>query len=255
MKNPVSNIVAALSAITDNLVRIPRLMLMVGQLVARQDDPQHTVDTLTLAKSIFDAPSKTVIENLINDSSVTSNSTTNALGSCVEYSDDDVFGVAVFYYMWRNVKCGLVQRILDRVDPAASTRYFDRDGVETEDVEVAGRLAMSIDFAFRQQTLRPPFNTLKTCTPMMISYGASDKLQKRHEKIGNTGVMQHAADMKGLVCESHNRATRLWHMWLPGQEKIKRICGAYSRGRLCLYYLASARRAECTHKVPRFCHK
>ena len=71
MKHPVSTVAAASNAITDSLLRIPRLVLMVRQLVAGQDDSQHTLDTVALAKSIFDASLKILIENLINDSSVT----------------------------------------------------------------------------------------------------------------------------------------------------------------------------------------
>ena len=230
MKNPVSTVAAASSAITDNLFRIPRLVLMVRQLVAGQDDSQHTVDTLTLAKSIFDAPSKIMIENLINNSSVTSNSTASPLGSYIEYSDDDVYAVAVFYYIWRNVIYGIVQRVLDRVEPALSMHYFNRDRVETEDVEAAEKNAMSIDFAFRQ-TLTPPFNAMRICTPLKISYGTWNKLQKRHET-GNTTILKHATNMKGVVCESYNRAMSLWQIQLSTQERAEQMCEAYSGGKI-----------------------
>ncbi|KAG8529924.1 uncharacterized protein KY384_005405 [Bacidia gigantensis] len=133
----------ARSLAINKLIRLSRLVLMVRQLVAGQEDSRHTVDTLTLAKSVFDPPSKVMIEDLINDTSVQSDSSTNPLGSCIKYSDDEVYAVAVFYYMWRNAICGIVHRVLDRVQPAVLVQYFSPDRVQIEDIEVAGEIAMS----------------------------------------------------------------------------------------------------------------
>ncbi len=201
---------------------------MVRQLVAGLDESRHTIDTLTFALTLLDDPSKTKIENLIRGSSTTMKSNTNPLGSCIEYSDDDAFGVAVFYCMWRNLICGIVQRILDRVARPVTRQYFDRDKIETEDVEVAQKIVKSIDFAFRP-TSAPPFKAIRISTPMMVSYGAWNRLQKRHEK-GSPDMLSQATKLKTIVCENFNRATGLWHVQSFAQEKAEQMCEAYSGG-------------------------
>ena len=212
----------------DDIIVIPRLILMVRRLTVVPHDSQQTVETLTFAQSLLNAPSKIMIERWIKDHSETANSTINPLGSCIEYSDDEVFILAGFYNMSRIIICGIVQRIFDWVGPALSTQYFDRDKVETEDVEAAQKIAMSTDYAFRK-TLTPPFKAMRIFTPLMISYGAWLRLQKRLEG-GDPDALKHAIKMKEFASKCFNRSASFWHLGPYVTDKIEEISEAHAGG-------------------------
>ena len=148
---------------------------MVRQLAAGKSDLQHTLDILAFARSIFHAPIKAKIEKLISNSSMVETSSTNPLRNAIQYSDEDCFAAAGFFYMWRNAVCGIVQRILGVVEPNLSRQYFDPTVVVMEDKETATKIAMSTEYAF-QETPNPPFAAMRICTPMLLYYGAWDRL-------------------------------------------------------------------------------
>ena len=226
---PVPAVTRAASAITDNLIRLPHLALMVRQISERQNDMRHAVATLALAKDIFHVPIRREIETLIDGSITSSESPNHPLGSSLFYTAPDVYAVTTFYCMWLIVTSSLVQRILDQVEPTLSEFYFDRGEVEAEDVRCAERIAMSTEYAF-QETTTPPFNAMRIVTPLTVSYGTWDRLDKRTQGKGGD-TTSHAANMKAFVLQSFNYGMALWNLGASRPETMERLCEAYSGGR------------------------
>ena len=228
LKEPETAEGRVMQSVTDNLFKMPRLVSMVREIIKGRSDSPHIEGTLHLAKQIFEVPRLQEIQDFFADLTTTSLSRLNPCGRIIEYNDDETFGAAIFYNLWRIMVCGTIQRLSSYDDPGLLAQYFELHAVEREDISAASSISMSTHFAL-QMPLGPPLNALRISSPLMVSFGAWKRLELRQSSPTSRHSLR-AQEMQRYVQESYVKALGMWGIDAPNKRQMEIVCHAFSAG-------------------------
>ena len=203
-----SPLVTALTWITDNLYKMPRLAVMVRNLREQPGNDILVQEILALLQSMSSRLPTQCMDELIDAETKRYATSDRLLTTMIDYPTHEFFATTVLYYLYRLGICGITLRLFDTVDLLGLIhvrKCFDRAAIETEEIRVAELLAMSTEYAFRPAQ-GIPFKPLNILTPITMSYGPWKRLLQRTSRSEPT-VALYAMKMKKFVWETICRVT------------------------------------------------
>lgn len=184
---------AACETVMNQLIKLPRLVILVRHCDIQRDSVDRAYTILSLTISVYkvrvEALSTRVAE--YSGSKVEHEILTKAeLGPSISFTSVSDFILAINYCTYRLICCNLLQRLYSVNICAEELKIAD---VWTEEIEMAEFVARTAQYAFLPQ-FTPRWPALRLGVAASISYSAWDRLEKRSP--GWPDMLKKAATMK-----------------------------------------------------------
>ncbi|KAF2165413.1 hypothetical protein M409DRAFT_55812 [Zasmidium cellare ATCC 36951] len=163
----------------EQCILIPRLVRLVRKCAS---DPDECLiqETVSLAERIYDRDKQAFYEDLLRQNTAVESRCQgpfNPLGRSLVFLSTRIFILTGIYYMYRNMICGLILRMLDTATVEGTV--FDKCEIEHEDVRAAEHIVMCVEHAFNCSDGDPPFKAMRLHDPITMAFGAWSRLAKR----------------------------------------------------------------------------
>ncbi|KAK4508597.1 hypothetical protein PRZ48_002336 [Zasmidium cellare] len=213
----------------EQCVLVPRLVCLVRKCTSEPNEPLIQ-ETMSLAERIYGRDNQVYYEDLLRQNSAVESrcqGSLNPLGRSLVFLSTRIFVLTGVYYMYRNMICGLILRMMDAVTVAGSS--FDRATVEHEDVRAAENIVMCVEHAFNCSQGDPPFKAMRLHDPITMAYGAWSRLARR-ESTASPPERGRGEAMKGVCKAIVARIMDLWHAGPDLLEIFEATADAFEAG-------------------------
>lgn len=202
------NLDVAAQTIDDILISLPRLVCIVRAAAQDYDDLQSMATAVKLAKCLFNSNLDPMLRKAIeNQSQSTDAKDKTPFEKCLEFESVTAFMVAIRYFGYRMIICGLLQTLasidtyelfLDRTTAAEA---------RTGSVDAAMSTVMCLDYALRPGRIRNFLAMemvwpLEACTGIFMDIQASESSMESSEYIQAAQMVERCA---GSLCQISRR--------------------------------------------------
>jgi hypothetical protein len=208
----------ACNFVKDKMILVPRLVRYTRQFAAQLYDAELVPQIQSLVTSLYDHDFMLQMEAFISSITTTHPALhmpfTNPLNRSFTIANGQVYWLLAKYYMYRTIICGTMLRLwmLGMVPTSA----HDKSSIEREDVRVAEKLCMCVEYA----TSGGPgadFKILDIRSPITLAWGALNRHEQRLINAQADGqpldiaAVERTRSMKVYCKQTFDMIREIWH--------------------------------------------
>ena len=211
----------ALSTTLNLLTQIPHLVILVREYARRKESTSCFAEVINLMQSLYETGSQVEarVDSLGTALPTQYWSIVDLLPWSYTFRSTYHFDLALHYFTYRVLLCGLIQSFWNARLPTSAASVFDIPAVRMEEENNTRKITMCIEYAMNRSN-DAPCVALRLLMPLKHAYGAWDRIQLR--KAGGEGMFLreslHASRLKNFCLQSCCDAMQLWGATVPPPE-------------------------------------
>ena len=221
----------ALVMVESLLVQLPRLVCLIRSAMEDPRDLQGRINASDLTQSIYDSAEDMYVKNTlyrhITNVPSANTETDQPYDSIFVFDSLDTFVLAIRYYLYRVLICGLLLRIKS-ID--ADVLPMGLTSIEEADMEAAMSVSRCLEYALRPAPSRP-MTALGMMIPLQTAIGTWHRLRKRQIST-TTPEYQFARRMEDWSTGAIKDISSIWRCRAMNVMRNELICELFAGGPL-----------------------